>query len=119
MMVIILENALDTELDEELSCSQYDYRNKNTDNSRNGHSQKTMHTSYSDIELDILKQLFDNSIEFVNELSYVGSIVWELSRYEFCIWDADRGYDPEQCQWGTCFKESNYVIKTYYLCCFS
>lgn len=29
MMVIILENALDTELDEELSCSQYDYRNKN------------------------------------------------------------------------------------------
>lgn len=38
MMVIILENALDTELDEELSCSQYDYRNRNTDNSRNGHS---------------------------------------------------------------------------------
>ena len=29
------------------------YRNKETDNSRNGHSQKTMHTSYGDMEIDI------------------------------------------------------------------
>lgn len=49
MISIILESTLDKELGEELSCSWYDYRNKNTDNSRNGHSQKTMHTSYSDI----------------------------------------------------------------------
>jgi len=31
-------------MDEELGYSKYDYRNKDTDNSRNGHSQKTMHT---------------------------------------------------------------------------
>ena len=49
MISIILESTLDKELGEELSCSRYDYRNKNTDNSQNGHSQKTMHTSYSDI----------------------------------------------------------------------
>ena len=52
MMSIILEGALDQEmdeeLDEELGYSKYDYRNKETDNSRNGHSQKTMHTSYGD-----------------------------------------------------------------------
>ena len=53
MMSIILEGALDEELNEELGYSKYDYRNKNTDNSRNGHSQKTMHTSYGDMEIDV------------------------------------------------------------------
>lgn len=53
MMSIILEGALDQEMDEELGYSKYDYRNKATDNSRNGHSQKTMHTSYGDMEIDI------------------------------------------------------------------
>ena len=38
-MSIILEGALDQEMDEELGYSKYDYRNKETDNSRNGHSQ--------------------------------------------------------------------------------
>ena len=53
MMSIILEGALDQEMAEELGYSKYDYRNKGTDNSRNGHSQKTMHTSYGDMEIDI------------------------------------------------------------------
>ena len=53
MMSIILEGALDQEMDEELGYSKYDYRNKETDNSRNGHSQKTLHTSYGDMEIDI------------------------------------------------------------------
>lgn len=38
MMPIILEGALDQEMDGELGYSKYDYRNKDTDNSRNGHS---------------------------------------------------------------------------------
>lgn len=50
MMSVILEGALDEELDEELGYSKYDYRNKETDNSRNGHSSKTMHTSYGDMD---------------------------------------------------------------------
>ena len=40
MMSILLEGVLDEELDEELGYSKYNYRNKDTDNSRNGHSQK-------------------------------------------------------------------------------
>ena len=40
MMSVILEGVLDEELDEELGYSKYDYRNKETDNSRNGHSTK-------------------------------------------------------------------------------
>lgn len=53
MMSVILEGALDEEMEQELGYSKYDYRNKDTDNSRNGHSQKTMHTSYGDMQIDI------------------------------------------------------------------
>ena len=50
MMSVLLEGVLNQELDEELDYSKYDYRNKDTDNSRNVHSTKTMHTSYGDME---------------------------------------------------------------------
>ena len=53
MMSVILEDVLEEELDEELGYSKYDYRNKDTDNSRNGHSKKTMHTSYGDMDVAI------------------------------------------------------------------
>ena len=55
MMSVLLEGALDEELelDEKFGYSEYDYRNKNTDNSRNGHSQKTMHTSYGNMDIAI------------------------------------------------------------------
>ena len=57
MMSVLLEGALDEELDEELGYSKYDYRNKETDNSRNGHSSKTMHTSYGDMDVAIPKRI--------------------------------------------------------------
>ena len=53
MMSVLLEGALDEELNEELGYSKYDYRNKETDNSRNGHSEKTMRTSYGDMDIAI------------------------------------------------------------------
>ena len=53
MMSVLLEGALDEELNEELGYSKYDYRNKETDNSRNGHSRKTMRTSYGDMDIAI------------------------------------------------------------------
>ena len=53
MMSVILEGALDGELDDELGYSKYDYKNKDINNSRNGYSKKTMHTSYGDMDLDI------------------------------------------------------------------
>ena len=48
-----LENGLETELDEELGYSKYDYKNKDTDNSRNGHSRKTLRTSFGDVEVSV------------------------------------------------------------------
>ena len=46
-----MENGLEAELDEELGYSKYDYKNKNTDNSRNGHSSKTLRTSCGSVEV--------------------------------------------------------------------
>lgn len=48
-----MEDGLETELDEELGYSRYDYRNKNTENSRNGHSSKTPRTSFGDVEVAV------------------------------------------------------------------
>ena len=56
MMSVILEGALDEERDEEPGYSKYDYRNKETGNSRIGYSQKTMHTSYGDMDPTIVKE---------------------------------------------------------------
>ncbi len=47
-----MENGLDAELDDELGYSKYDYKNKDTENSRNGHSKKTLKTSFGDIEVE-------------------------------------------------------------------
>ena len=48
-----MENGLDAELDDELGYSRYDYRNKDTDNSRNGHSSKRLRTSMGDVEVSV------------------------------------------------------------------
>ena len=46
-----MENGLEAKLDDQLGYSRYDYKNKDTDNSRNGHSDKTLRTSFGDVEV--------------------------------------------------------------------
>lgn len=48
-----LQGMLEVEMDEKLGYSKYDYRNKETDDSRNGYSKKTVTSSLGEIELDI------------------------------------------------------------------
>lgn len=48
-----LENGLEAELEDELGYSRYDYKHKNTDNSRNGYSSKTLRTSFGDVEVAV------------------------------------------------------------------
>lgn len=60
-----MENGLEAELDDELGYSRYDYRSKETDNSRNGHSKKTLRTSFGEIDLAIPR---DRSSEFSPQL---------------------------------------------------
>lgn len=49
----LLQEALEAELDNELGYSKYDWKNKETENSRNGHSKKTVMTEFGKAELDI------------------------------------------------------------------
>lgn len=53
MVSTVLESGLEAELDEELGYSKYDYRNKQTDNCRNGYSEKTMKTSFGEMDLSV------------------------------------------------------------------
>lgn len=48
-----IQAALDAELDNELGYSKYDYKNKQTTNSRNGHSVKTVQGSMGEMEIQI------------------------------------------------------------------
>ena len=48
-----MENGLEAERDEDLGYSKYDYKNKATDNSRNGHSSKNLRTSFGDVEVSV------------------------------------------------------------------
>lgn len=48
-----LQGMLEAEMDEKLGYSKYDYKNKETDDSRNGYSKKTVTSSLGDIDLDI------------------------------------------------------------------
>lgn len=67
-----MKNGLDAELDYKLGYSWYDYRNKKTDNSRNGHSSKTLKTSFGEAEVDVprdRKGEFDSVILKKNQTS--------------------------------------------------
>ena len=48
-----MEEGLEAELDEELGYSKYDYKNKETDNSRNGHSSKRLRTSFGEVDVSV------------------------------------------------------------------
>ena len=48
-----LQEMLEAEMDQKLGYSKYDYQNKDTDDSRNGYSKKTVVSSMGEIDLDI------------------------------------------------------------------
>ena len=48
-----LQGMLEAEMDDHLGYSKYDYKNKETDDSRNGYSSKTVTSSMGQIDLDI------------------------------------------------------------------
>ena len=60
-----IQEVLESELESELGYSKYDYKNKQTDNSRNGYSKKTVQSSQGEIELRIPR---DRNGEFEPEL---------------------------------------------------
>ena len=60
-----MEKGLDAELEGELGYSKYDYQNKETNNSRNGHRSKTLRTSFGEVEVSVPR---DRKSEFEPQL---------------------------------------------------
>jgi putative transposase len=48
-----IQEILDGELENELGYSKYDYKNKQTDNSRNGYSTKTVQSSLGEMDIKV------------------------------------------------------------------
>ena len=48
-----MESGLDAEMDEQLGYERYDVQGKETDDSRNGHSKKTLRTSFGDTTIRV------------------------------------------------------------------
>ena len=77
MVAMTLEGGLEGELDEELGYTKYDYRNKNTDNSRNGHTEKTLKSSLGEMEISVprdRKGEFEPQLVKKNQTSLSGDI---------------------------------------------
>lgn len=49
----VLQEALEEEMTTSLGYSRYDWKNKQTDNSRNGHTKKTLRSQFGEIDLQI------------------------------------------------------------------
>jgi putative transposase len=49
----VLQESLEAEMTSTLGYSRYDWKNKAVDNSRNGHSKKTVKSQFGEVELDI------------------------------------------------------------------
>jgi putative transposase len=52
-----IQEALEAEMDYELGYSKYDYKNKKINNSRNGHTKKTIKSTNGNIELQIPRDI--------------------------------------------------------------
>jgi len=49
----VVEEALEGEMESELGYARYDYQNKETDNSRNSSSKKSLKTSYGNVDINV------------------------------------------------------------------
>jgi putative transposase len=77
MVGAVLQNGLEGELDDELGYSKYDYHNKQTDNSRNGYSEKTLKMSLGNLDISIprdRKGEFDPQLVKKNQTSLSSDI---------------------------------------------
>lgn len=63
-----MESGLDAEMDEQLGYDRYDVKGKETDDSRNGHSRKTLRTSFGDTTIQIPRDRYSMFKRFTQVL---------------------------------------------------
>lgn len=76
-----LQGMLEVEMDQKLGYSKYDYQSKDTEDSRNGYSHKTVTSSMGDIELDIPR---DRKGEFDPQIVKNIKQIFQISKIRFC-----------------------------------
>lgn len=77
MIGAVIDGGLEAELDEQLGYSKYDYHSKEVNNSRNGHSKKTLKTSFGDTEIAVPRDRngeFDPHLVKKNQTTLTGDI---------------------------------------------
>lgn len=77
-----LQGVLEAEMDEKLGYSKYDYQNKDTDDSRNGYSKKTVTSSMGPINLDIPR---DRKGEFEPQIVKKTKLIFLISKIRFYL----------------------------------
>ena len=113
MMSVLLEGTLDEEFDEELGYSKYDYRNKETDNSRNGHSSKTMHTSYGDMDIAIPR---DRNGEYEPQLikKYQNTVTQDMEEKILSMYDTPAAYHRRKGTYANMYTKGDSPLWTDY-----
>ena len=77
-----LQSMLEAEMDEHLGYSKYDYQNKETDDSRNGYSPKTVTSTMGTINLEIPR---DRQSTFQPEIVKRTRPISQISKTKFCL----------------------------------
>jgi putative transposase len=75
MFASTMQGMLEAELDTHLGYPKHDTKNKTTDNSRNGHSRKTLTSEYGDVEISVPRDRngeFEPAIIKKNQTNTVG-----------------------------------------------
>lgn len=112
----VLENGLEAELDDELGYSKYDYRNKDTENSRNGHSRKTMKTSAGEVEIAVPRDRngeFEPRLVKKNETTLSGDI--EEKIISVGVTESGEGYCMIPIPWENTATAYNMKIPNVYI----
>lgn len=76
-----LQGMLEAEMDQKLGYSKYDYQNKDTDDSRNGYSKKTVTSSFGEIDLDIPRDRKGESHRSSGKIRRI----YQISRIRYCL----------------------------------
>ena len=74
-----MEGSLEAELDEELGYEPYDVKNKTTDNSRNGHSKKSLRRSMGKVEIDT--EMVILSLSLSGKIRRVFRRTWKIKSF--------------------------------------
>lgn len=113
MLSVVIDLTLEGELDEELGYSMYDYKNKDTDNTRNGHSRKTMHANYGDLDINVL---IDQNTDYEQQINTIEDLIDYLEKLQrerryFLMMTAFKNWTENRHNWGKIHSELTIFFK--------